>query len=280
MANLKLRARIVFPANVSGENGVTIDKAGGAYTAHLDYGTLSTITTIPPVEQQDTFIALHNPVLNKFSRFPAANLIQNAGTPIFILASGQSNMVQSPSFPWTPASNLFVWNNAIGDANSVGNAFLPPSQTTVNVSTRFASEIARANPTRAVYLLICAAGSQHIGHWLDSVVTFDSGTDAVTWSNFYPRQTTGPGTADQVKFSNTGGALAAPLVAGTTYFIRDAISDHSFTLAATEGGSLINLTTNGTGTSRGSRVPDVYGNIIANIATALVAAGVTSIDCL
>lgn len=41
-----------------------------------------------------------------------------------------------------------------------------------------------------------------------------------------------------------GGTLASPLVAGTTYYVIK-VSDSTFQLAATAGGSAINLTTNG-----------------------------------
>lgn len=50
-----------------------------------------------------------------------------------------------------------------------------------------------------------------------------------------------------IKFTNVGGALPAPLVAGTTYYVRD--EDVVFHVSATSGGSAINLTTAGTGVS-------------------------------
>lgn len=52
----------------------------------------------------------------------------------------------------------------------------------------------------------------------------------------------------KVRVSNTGGALPAPLVIDTDYFIRDKVGD-TFKLAATLGGAAIDLTTDGTGTN-------------------------------
>lgn len=59
-----------------------------------------------------------------------------------------------------------------------------------------------------------------------------------------------------VQVSNSGGALPAPLVAGTTYFVRDKFVDNldSIRLSATLGGAVIDLTTNGTGTNKIKRI--------------------------
>ena len=78
----------------------------------------------------------------------------------------------------------------------------------------------------------------------DSVNTFtaDSTTDILTEVGSVLAN------GNSVQVSNSGGALPAPLVAGTTYFVRDKTGD-TFKLAATSGGAAINLTTNGTGTN-------------------------------
>jgi Carbohydrate esterase, sialic acid-specific acetylesterase len=85
--------------------------------------------------------------------------------PIFILATGQSNFVQAPSMSWTPAPNAYVWNNTVNTDGSVGSAFAVPSATTMNAAERLASEVARANPGRKVYLLNVSFGGQTIAHW-------------------------------------------------------------------------------------------------------------------
>lgn len=56
-----------------------------------------------------------------------------------------------------------------------------------------------------------------------------------------------------VQLENSGGALPAPLVEGTTYYVRDKFLD-VLKLSATSGGAVINLTDNGTGTHRIKRV--------------------------
>ena len=66
---------------------------------------------------------------------------------------------------------------------------------------------------------------------------------------------------DEVTVVNTGGALPAPLVAGTSYFVRDK-SGGTFKLAATAGGAAIDITTDGTGINAinvGKIVVDLYG---------------------
>lgn len=87
----------------------------------------------------------------------------------------------------------------------------------------------------------------------------NSGTDALTITGHLLVSDA------SVRVSNSGGVLPSPLVAGTTYFVRD-ITTNTFKLAATLGGSAINLTTNGTGTNSltvGEIVVDLYGTTAA-----------------
>lgn len=67
---------------------------------------------------------------------------------------------------------------------------------------------------------------------------------------------TGHGLLDGQKARvTTSGVLPAPLVAGTDYWLRD-VTANTFKLAATKGGSAIDLTTDGTGTQTLNPVPD------------------------
>lgn len=86
--------------------------------------------------------------------------------PIFILATGQSNLVQSPTGATTPPSNAFKWNNVVNSDGSVGTAFVALSSTNTNLAERFAAKVAEANPHRTVYLLNVSFGGQDISHWL------------------------------------------------------------------------------------------------------------------
>jgi len=72
-----------------------------------------------------------------------------------------------------------------------------------------------------------------------ATITADASTDIVTGATLIS------GTV--VTFSNLGGALPAPLVAGVRYYARD-ISGNTFKVASTAGGAAINLTDAGTGT--------------------------------
>ena len=74
------------------------------------------------------------------------------GEPIVILATGQSNFVQTPAFAWSPESRARLWNYNHTDGN-IGTAFVALPSTTINVTDKFASEVARLNPTRSVYLI-------------------------------------------------------------------------------------------------------------------------------
>lgn len=61
---------------------------------------------------------------------------------------------------------------------------------------------------------------------------------------------------DVVRFSNTGGALPAPLATLTDYYIQSVVSPGVYTLSLTSGGAAIDLTTAGTGTSFLGEIPE------------------------
>lgn len=72
--------------------------------------------------------------------------------------------------------------------------------------------------------------------------TADATTDFLSFATVPPN-------GSSVQVSNTGGALPAPLVAGTNYFIVNKTGSTA-KLSLTSGGAAINLTTNGTGTNK------------------------------
>ena len=59
-----------------------------------------------------------------------------------------------------------------------------------------------------------------------------------------------------VRLSNSGGALPAPLLPKTDYFVQSVVSPGVYTLAATAGGAAITLTSSGTGTSYLGVIPE------------------------
>lgn len=72
------------------------------------------------------------------------------------------------------------------------------------------------------------------------VFTADAGTDVVT-------ATAHGYSTDQAVVVSSNGTLPAPLVGGTTYYVRD-VTTNTFKLAASAGGAAIDLTSAGTGT--------------------------------
>src|SRR5262245_56101469 len=97
------------------------------------------------------------------------------GEPIVILATGQSNFVQTPAFSWSPESRAKVWNYNHTDGH-VGTAFVPLPSSTINVADKFASEIARLNPARTVYLIntATALSGNTIKRWLPGATGIDN----------------------------------------------------------------------------------------------------------
>jgi hypothetical protein len=61
---------------------------------------------------------------------------------------------------------------------------------------------------------------------------------------------------DAAVFSNSGGALPAPLAAGTTYYVQSVVSAGVYKFSATVGGAAIDLTDAGSGTSFIGAVPE------------------------
>lgn len=92
--------------------------------------------------------------------------------PIVILATGQSNFVQRPVLRWTPADNVLSWDYDDIDGH-VGTGFVPVPGLSINLPEKVASDIAVAYPTRPVYVIGVAIGSQDISHWMTGAAAPD-----------------------------------------------------------------------------------------------------------
>jgi uncharacterized phiE125 gp8 family phage protein len=83
-------------------------------------------------------------------------------------------------------------------------------------------------------------------------ITFDAGYSAPITANTTANTVTVTGwkalvAGDNVRLSNSGGALPAPLLPKTDYFIQSIVSAGVYTLAAAAGGSVIDITDIGSG---------------------------------
>jgi hypothetical protein len=87
-----------------------------------------------------------------------------------------------------------------------------------------------------------AAGTTNIT--LVGTVTVVTATEIFTCSATHYFQI-----GDAIQFTNSGGGLPAPLVAGTDYYIiAGSLASTTFTISTTRGGSVLNITSTGTGT--------------------------------
>lgn len=84
-----------------------------------------------------------------------------------------------------------------------------------------------------------------------AIFTAVASTDTITWNGIPSAGTVGNQLA--ITVSNSGGALPSGLTANTTYYIISSTAT-TFKLAATPGGSAIDLTTNGSGVNTFSSV--------------------------
>ena len=82
-------------------------------------------------------------------------------------------------------------------------------------------------------------------------ITANATNDRITIRGPWPTLIVG----STVRFSNSGGALPAPLALDTDYFIQSVVSAGVYTLSATLGGALLDLTGTGTGTSFIGEIP-------------------------
>lgn len=108
----------------------------------------------------------------KWGLVAAAASIGLTGAPIVILTTGQSNFTQAPALAWSPATNATVWNFS-GVNGNVGSAYVALSSTTINLPQKIASDRAKANPIRPVYLINISFSGQPISHWLSGATTPD-----------------------------------------------------------------------------------------------------------
>jgi hypothetical protein len=113
-------------------------------------------------------VASQPAVHTKFQSADGAWWSQVVDKTVFILSTGQSNMQRHPDYTWTPPPNLYWWNNAQGNPESVGTAFISAPSNKINPALATAAHIALENPESAVYVLNCAMGGRAIASWLPS----------------------------------------------------------------------------------------------------------------
>lgn len=85
--------------------------------------------------------------------------------PIVILATGQSNFTRTPTLAWVPSAGATLWNFNGVDGN-VGTAYAAISPNTINVSWKFASDLAARYPAQRVCLINVSFAGQSISHWM------------------------------------------------------------------------------------------------------------------
>lgn len=119
-------------------------------------------------------MTINAPVINV--SIDGTDYVSEAGRPIVILATGQSNIQLHPSLAWSPPSNLKIWNWDGGtdlQALSVGTEFSALDGATMGVSYSYASQVAINNPGRVVYLVNIGITSTAIAKWLPGATAPD-----------------------------------------------------------------------------------------------------------
>jgi uncharacterized phiE125 gp8 family phage protein len=113
-----------------------------------------------------------------------------------------------------------------------------PGRILAGYSQSWPSTRSQVNAVRARFIAGYACG-----------MTASPGTDVLTHSGLRTLANTDP-----IRFSNSGGALPAPLVAGPTYYASN-VAGNTFKVSATSGGAAIDITDAGTGSHYLGAVP-------------------------
>jgi hypothetical protein len=90
------------------------------------------------------------------------------GTPFFILATGQSNIYVNGNgvpFSWSPNPRAKVWNNVRDNDTSIGSAFTALNSSRIDMTVKYAHNVAQADVNKDVYTAIYARGGRDISSW-------------------------------------------------------------------------------------------------------------------
>lgn len=179
----------------------------------------------------------------------AAELVHGATERIVYLDGSERFVPIDPSRAGIPYNYKAVTTNQdVADATAVsftwgGGNFTAPTPTGIIVYRDADLNAQVSIPQRDDQVIKAKK------YWVDVLeatgVTFTA--DATT--NFLTSVAHGLVDGQEIAVANTGGALPAPLVKTTRYFVRDKTAD-TFKLALTVGGTAIDLTTAGTGTNK------------------------------
>ena len=111
-------------------------------------------------------------------------------TPLTLIVSGQSNAVNEQPFDWDPPPNLQRWEwrpagKDQGEVGHLGAAFVVPDPRIIGFGDAAGWAVARANPSRPVYVVIVGRNWTAIANWLpdgprdpDMYATLKANTEA------------------------------------------------------------------------------------------------------
>lgn len=91
--------------------------------------------------------------------------------PLTLIVSGQSNAVNEQPFGWDPPPNLQRWEwrpagKDQGEVGHLGAAFVVPDPRIIGFGDAAGWAVARANPSRPVYVVIVGRNWTAIANWL------------------------------------------------------------------------------------------------------------------
>lgn len=216
---------------------------------------------------------------------------------IVYLATGESNLVLNRLYDWSPPSNMKVWNNDNGAAQTVGTAFVAPDPTHIGGAAAYVAEFARAYPLQRHWLINVSMGGRSIAAWIggfdytwdsdtaetdpgSGVVKINAANNKLIISHIDGHDTDRKG---QLLWWEAGTHIRIESVADPTDYI-----DFTTDAAVVDQGTWETVTGSVTGSSgviaegpvKFRVYPDMWETILANMAVALPQLNVTKINQL
>lgn len=164
--------------NTASVGALTLERA--AVTGDIAISQNGNTATLPNVNSNTGAFGSHlaAPTITVNAKGQVTAVSSTTNTPIVLLFTGQSNMVQVNTLAYGPASNGRIWNFD-GVTTHVGTAFQALSATAINLAEKIVSDVAYANPDRMVYGINVSFGSQPISHWMTGATSPDVWADIV-----------------------------------------------------------------------------------------------------
>lgn len=132
-ANIRVNLTAPFPAQVTGQGGVTIGKQNGIWTVGYGAGSYGTLPQPTAAQMQNAVFPVWNTVTQSFVNVPLTSI----GTPILLntlTANNSANLQDTTSFAFGYNDHSIVFENVVPVTNNVAFKMLVQSGGTFQIT--------------------------------------------------------------------------------------------------------------------------------------------------